>query len=336
MDLSLPGMDGWEATRRLKADERTAAHPGRGADRPCAGGHVRRGARRRAATRSSPSRACRTIWSPRSSGMLDVAHRADAEERAGAAQHAEDQRSSRSREPATGMAEAAREVAGQARARRTAGGEAARKPAAQRRGATAAPAAKPAARAAAEARAPSTSAGARRARARPSVPTSRRERRQPRASTSTASSESTEPLQFGPIGIGAEPAEVYTVHYKDMAAVVSDAPLEVLDSTRENVLAHERVNETVMREHTVIPMSFGTIFKTREDIVELLRSAYDAFGDVLNKMQDKLEFGLKVLWDRDQIDPRDRGRGRGHPPAEERDLRRRRARPTSRACSTAG
>jgi hypothetical protein len=46
-------------------------------------------------------------------------------------------------------------------------------------------------------------------------------------------------------------------------------------------------------------MSFGTIFKTREDILELLRSAYEAFADVLNKMQDKLEFGLKVLWDRD-------------------------------------
>jgi hypothetical protein len=112
--------------------------------------------------------------------------------------------------------------------------------------------------------------------------------------------ESNDALRFGPIGIGAEPSDVYTVHYKNLAAVVSDAPLEVLDSTRENVLAHERVNETVMREHTVIPMSFGTIFKTREDIVELLRSAAEAFGDVLNKMQNKLEFGLKVLWDRDQ------------------------------------
>jgi hypothetical protein len=112
--------------------------------------------------------------------------------------------------------------------------------------------------------------------------------------------ESGDPLRFGPIGIGADPSDVYTVHYKKLAAVVSDAPLEVLDSTRENVLAHERVNETVMREHTVIPMSFGTIFKTREDIVELLRSAAEAFGDVLTKMQNKLEFGLKVLWDRDQ------------------------------------
>jgi hypothetical protein len=112
--------------------------------------------------------------------------------------------------------------------------------------------------------------------------------------------EAPDALRFGPVGIGADPSEVYTVHYKSLAAVVSDAPLEVLDSTRENVLAHERVNETVMREHTVIPMSFGTIFKTREDIVELLRSAAGAFGDVLNKMQNKLEFGLKVLWDRDQ------------------------------------
>src|SRR5262252_4928608 len=112
--------------------------------------------------------------------------------------------------------------------------------------------------------------------------------------------ESGDPLRFGPIGIGADPSDVYTVHFKNLAAVVSDAPLEVLDSTRENVLAHERVNETVMREHTVIPMSFGTIFKTREDIVELLRSAAEAFGDVLLKMQNKLEFGLKILWDRDQ------------------------------------
>src|SRR5213593_1413539 len=106
-----------------------------------------------------------------------------------------------------------------------------------------------------------------------------------------------DPQRFGPIGIGAKPSEVHTVNYKDIAAVVSDTPLEVYDPTRENVLAHERVNEVVMRDYTVIPMSFSTVFKTSEDIVELLRSAYEAFRDVLVKMQDKLEFGLKVLWE---------------------------------------
>jgi hypothetical protein len=109
----------------------------------------------------------------------------------------------------------------------------------------------------------------------------------------------TEVQRFGAIGLGAEPGEVYTVPYKDIAAVTSDTPTEVPDATRENVLAHERVNEAVMRSHTVIPMSFGTVFKTREDIVELLRGAYEAFTDVLAKMEDKLEYGLKLLWDRD-------------------------------------
>jgi hypothetical protein len=112
---------------------------------------------------------------------------------------------------------------------------------------------------------------------------------------------STEALRFGPIGFGTPPGEVSTVIYEDIAAVVSDAPLEVLDATRDNVLAHERVNEAVMRSHTVIPMSFGTIFKTREDIVELLRGAHGAFQDVLDKMENKVEFGLKVLWDRDAM-----------------------------------
>jgi hypothetical protein len=56
-----------------------------------------------------------------------------------------------------------------------------------------------------------------------------------------------------------------------------------------------------MQQHTVIPMSFGTVFKTDDDIMELLRSAYDAFQDVLQKMEGKFEFGLKVLWDRDHV-----------------------------------
>ena len=112
---------------------------------------------------------------------------------------------------------------------------------------------------------------------------------------------SADPIGYGPIGLGADPTDVYTIARGDLAAVVSDAPLEVLDPTRDNVLAHQRVNETVMKQHTVLPMSFGTVFKTHDDVVELLRSASDAFSDVLNKMEAKLEFGLKVVWDRDAI-----------------------------------
>ena len=108
------------------------------------------------------------------------------------------------------------------------------------------------------------------------------------------------PRDFGDIGIGGG-RRVYTVQHNDLAAVVSDTPIVIYDPTRENVLAHEFVNETVMREFTVIPMSFGTVFRSEDDVSELLRSTYQAFSDVLVKMQDKIEFGLKVLWDRDKV-----------------------------------
>jgi hypothetical protein len=107
--------------------------------------------------------------------------------------------------------------------------------------------------------------------------------------------------EFGAIGIGGVQARVYTVQHGDLAAVVSDTPIVIYDPTRENVLAHEFVNETVMREFTVIPMSFGTVFRSEEDVSELLRSTYQAFTDVLEKMRGKIEFGLKVLWDRDKV-----------------------------------
>jgi hypothetical protein len=66
-------------------------------------------------------------------------------------------------------------------------------------------------------------------------------------------------------------------------------------------LAHEHVIETVMKTHTIIPMSFGTVFRTDEDIREVLKSIYPSLKDVLKQMAGKLEFGLKVNWDREQV-----------------------------------
>src|SRR5690606_26318084 len=68
--------------------------------------------------------------------------------------------------------------------------------------------------------------------------------------------ETDERLNLGPLGIGEGENPVYTVHYRDLAAVVSDTPLRLYDPTREHLLAHELVNDTVIRDHTVIPMSF--------------------------------------------------------------------------------
>src|SRR5438045_3161618 len=113
--------------------------------------------------------------------------------------------------------------------------------------------------------------------------------------------ESTAQQTFGTIGIGGRGDEVQTIHYGPLAAVVSDTPVVVYDPTRENALAHEHAIEAVMKEFTVIPMSFGTVFRTEGDVVEFLKDTQDALADVLRKLKDKIEFGLKVNWDPETV-----------------------------------
>jgi hypothetical protein len=113
--------------------------------------------------------------------------------------------------------------------------------------------------------------------------------------------QASQPKTFGKTAIGAAGESVYTVHHGDVAAVVSKTPVFIFDPTRENALAHEHVIETVMTTNTIIPMSFGTVFRTEEDIKEVLKSIYPSLKDVLKQMSGKLEFGLKVTWDRDRV-----------------------------------
>jgi hypothetical protein len=101
--------------------------------------------------------------------------------------------------------------------------------------------------------------------------------------------------------LGGSVEEVYAVEYRDLAAVVSRTPVFLLDPTRENALAHEHVIETVMKTHTIVPMSFGTVFRTDEDVRQVLRSIYPALRGVLEQVAGKVEFGLKATWDRDRI-----------------------------------
>lgn len=102
------------------------------------------------------------------------------------------------------------------------------------------------------------------------------------------------------MGIGEGEREVYTVHEAGLAAVVSETPLRRYEPTQENLLAHETVNEAVIREHTMLPMSFGTIFRSEADVAAMLRTTAPAFREALAEVRGKVELGLKVSWDRER------------------------------------
>ncbi|HLJ86776.1 MAG TPA: GvpL/GvpF family gas vesicle protein [Candidatus Angelobacter sp.] len=113
--------------------------------------------------------------------------------------------------------------------------------------------------------------------------------------------ESEAPVMLGKSNLGGVNEDVYTVHHGDIAAVVSHSSAFIFDPTRDNALAHEHVIESTMKNFTIIPVSFGTVFRTDDDIREVLKSIDSTLKDVLRQMSGKLEFGLKVTWDRDRI-----------------------------------
>lgn len=101
---------------------------------------------------------------------------------------------------------------------------------------------------------------------------------------------------FGRIGIGDTPTEVYTLPYKELAAVVSNTPIKTYDPIRKNAMAHEKVIKTVMQEFTIVPAQFGLVCKDEHEVKQVLREHYDDLQQKLNFLNGKIELGLKIWW----------------------------------------
>lgn len=98
-------------------------------------------------------------------------------------------------------------------------------------------------------------------------------------------------------GIHEQGREVYTIPYRDLAAVVSDSPQEAYDSTRRHMLAHTRVLEALMREYSVLPIRFGIVAPDVDTVREqLLARHYDHLRVQLDGLCNRIELGLKVFW----------------------------------------
>ncbi len=106
-----------------------------------------------------------------------------------------------------------------------------------------------------------------------------------------------EPLQFTQLGIGERGDVVHTIHYDNLAAVVSDSPIQEYDSTRRNVMAHTVVLEEVMKEYTLLPVRFGTVAPDQVSICDkLLKRRYGELNGLLQNMEGLIELGIKVFW----------------------------------------
>ena len=105
--------------------------------------------------------------------------------------------------------------------------------------------------------------------------------------------------------------EVSIIPYEELEVVTSLVDLsefgseeiqrkaqEDLNWIKEKAQIHQYVIEQAMRVGSnlisVIPMKFGTIFKTEESLKECLRKNCQQFKDSLKKLKEKQEWGVKV------------------------------------------
>lgn len=107
---------------------------------------------------------------------------------------------------------------------------------------------------------------------------------------------SNEAQSFGPLGIGSRGDELRTVVYDDISAVVSDSPVISYSVSRDNMLAHEKAIEEIMKKHTVLPVRFCTIAKDEDKVKKILEIEHDRFAELLKNMEGKKELGLKAIF----------------------------------------
>lgn len=98
---------------------------------------------------------------------------------------------------------------------------------------------------------------------------------------------------------------VYTIAHQGLSCVVSDYSGQDFNSVPakeliRHLLAHQVVVECVMEEHTVLPVKFGTVFASDDEVRDLLSVGYAQFWDGLAWIQDKTEVEVAVTWNAGQ------------------------------------
>ncbi|MBU2578186.1 GvpL/GvpF family gas vesicle protein [Patescibacteria group bacterium] len=111
---------------------------------------------------------------------------------------------------------------------------------------------------------------------------------------------------FGEIGIGDKSrrhvgTNVFTIGFKDLAAVVSNSPFIVYDSltkekTVKDLVTHQLVIEKIMAGFTIIPVKFGTMVETEDEVIKLMEKGYFVLRNALGKMEGKIELDLVAIW----------------------------------------
>jgi len=115
-----------------------------------------------------------------------------------------------------------------------------------------------------------------------------------------------ENLNFGPIKVGNQDNEVYSVTYKELSAIFSNTSFTDYKTMTKDVvirylLDHQKVVESMMNSHPIIPFKFGSLAHSEKDVEQILTQGYTLFKSLLPWVRERVEFELVASWDREKV-----------------------------------
>lgn len=100
---------------------------------------------------------------------------------------------------------------------------------------------------------------------------------------------------------GINQGKVYSLSTGQIAAVVSDVTNDNVRPERARLAAHHEVLKKLMAETTPLPMSFGIVADSPAAVRRMLARNQEVLLDQLQHVAGKVEMGLRVSWDVENI-----------------------------------
>jgi hypothetical protein len=101
--------------------------------------------------------------------------------------------------------------------------------------------------------------------------------------------------------IGIADAKPYLIEREGVRAVVSEFDGDAVAVTRNNVIAHEKINASVLTQTTPLPFRFGVLTDAAR-LEQYLETHSQSLRAGLARVRDAVEMSVKVIWDKQAVE----------------------------------
>ncbi|MEI6276428.1 MAG: GvpL/GvpF family gas vesicle protein [Prolixibacteraceae bacterium] len=95
--------------------------------------------------------------------------------------------------------------------------------------------------------------------------------------------------------------DLQIIAFQEIAAVVSRTNRADLANVKSEAIAFAQVVENISTIFTLLPMRYGSLMDSEEAVVGMLENNYSDIDQNLRKVENKHEFGLKVMCDTEKL-----------------------------------